>query len=91
MLAAESPALKDALGLAQHLLDRLRAGWNASGLWSDQTIAVQDAAEVQAIEEELLLRLRGIRRAALLRAGELPDDDAQRLNLLCDGLGDGVN
>lgn len=91
MLSAESPALKDALGLTQHLLDRLRAGWNASGLWSDQTIAVQDAAEVQAIEEELLLRLRGIRRAALLRAGELPDDDARRLNLLCDGLGDDVN
>ncbi|HEY0857609.1 MAG TPA: HD domain-containing phosphohydrolase [Albitalea sp.] len=91
MLAAESPALKDTLGLAQHLLERLRTGWNASGLWSEQTIAAQDAAEVQAIEEELLFRLRGIRRAALLRAGDLPEDDAVRLKLLCDGLGDGVN
>ena len=91
MLAAESPALKDALGLAQHLLARLRTGWNASGLWSEQAIAAQDAAEVQAIEEELLFRLRGIQRAALLRAGDLPEDDAVRLKLLCDGLGDGVN
>src|SRR5947199_277316 len=84
MLAARTPALKDALGLAQHLLGRLRAGWNASGLWSDQAVASQDAAEVEAVEDELLFRLRAIERAAVLRAGELPEEDAQRLRRLCD-------
>ena len=86
MLAARTPALKDALGLAQHLLGRLRAGWNASGLWSDQAVASQDAAEVEAVEDELLFRLRAIERAAVLRAGELPEEDAQRLRRLCDSL-----
>jgi len=86
MLAARTPALKDALGLAQHLLGRLRAGWNASGLWSDQAVASQDAAEVEAVEDELLFRLRAIERAAVLRAGELPEEDAQRLRRLCESL-----
>lgn len=91
LLSAESPALKDALGLAQHLLERLRTGWNASGLWSGESIALQDAAEVEAVEDELLFRLRGIQRAAMLRAGDLLEEDALRLKLLCDSLGDGVN
>ncbi len=84
--AARTPALQDAFGLVQHLLQRLQLGWNASGLWHAGHLAAQDSAEVEAIEDELLLRLRGIQRAALLRAGTLPADDAQRLALLCDGL-----
>jgi hypothetical protein len=84
--AAESLALKDALGLAQHLLARLRAGWNASGLWTHQAVAPQDAAEVEAVEDELHFRLQTIQRAALLRAGKLPPTDMRRLNLLCDQL-----
>jgi hypothetical protein len=84
--SAESPALKDALGLSQHLLAKLRAGWNASGLWSQQAVAAQDAAEVEAIEDELHFRLRSIQRAALLRAGKVPPTDMRRLNLLCDQL-----
>ena len=83
LLAAETPALKDALGLAQHLLARLRTGWNASGLWSKECVAAQDAAEVEAIEDELLFRLHAIGRAAMLRAGDLAEEDAQRLDLLC--------
>jgi hypothetical protein len=84
---AQTQALKDALALAQHLLGRLRTGWNASGLWSADSVATQDAAEVESIEDELFFRLRSIERAALLRAGELPPHDAQRLRLLCEGLG----
>jgi hypothetical protein len=83
---AESVALKDALSLSRHLLTRLRAGWNASGLWSKESVASQDTAEVEAIEDELLFRLRSIQRAALLRAGKLPPNDAMRLNLLCESL-----
>jgi hypothetical protein len=83
---AESAALKEALGLAQYLLSRLRAGWYASGLWSSEAILPEDAAEVEAVEDELFFRLRSIERAALLRAGELPPADLRRLKMLCEGL-----
>jgi len=84
---AQSQALMDALGLALHLLGRLRLGWNASGLWSDEAAGAADAAEVEAIEHELQFRLRGIHRATLLRAGKLPAGDLQSLNLLGEQLG----
>jgi hypothetical protein len=84
---AQSQALMDALGLAQHLLARLRKGWNASGLWIDGELAVHDAAEVEAVEQELLFRLRSIHSATLLRAGKLPAGDLQSLKLLGEQLG----
>lgn len=87
---ARSPALRGAVELAQHLLQRLRLGWNASGLWSSQSFAPQDCAEIQAIEDELLFRLGAIQRAAWLRAGKLSDDEAIQLNLLCEGLVEGL-
>ena len=80
---AESPALSDALALARHLLGRLRTGWYASGLWSTAALKATEAAEVEAVEDELFFRLRAIERCALLRAGELAAPDAERLNLLC--------
>ena len=45
-----------------------------------------DAAEVEAIEDELLFRLRSIERATRLRAGDLPPDEAQALDGLCQRL-----
>ncbi len=84
--SAESGALKDVLALSSHLLGRLRTGWTASGLWCADSVAAQDAAELDAIENELSFRLRAIERAALLRAGELPPEDMNRLHLLCDSL-----
>ncbi|MES1161463.1 MAG: HD domain-containing phosphohydrolase, partial [Rhizobacter sp.] len=81
---AGDTALKDAVELARHLLGRLRKGWYASGLWSAEAISAQDAAEVEAIEDELFFRLRSIERATLLRAGELPAGQAQQLRQLCD-------
>ncbi len=86
MAAADSPALQSALGLAQHLLSRLRAGWYASGLWCSQGVQPQDAAEVEAVEDELFFRLHAIARAAQLRAGELEAADLDRLDMLCDTL-----
>jgi hypothetical protein len=86
LAAAETQPLKDALQLAQYLLSRLRTGWNASGLWSKQSIVAQNSAEVEAIEAELMFRLRSIQRAAQLRAGELPAADAARMGLFCEGL-----
>ncbi len=85
-LEAETDELKAALSLALHLLGRLRTGWYASGLWSSEALAAQDAAEVVLVEHELNYRLRAIERAALLRAGELPAADAQRLALFCERL-----
>ena len=83
----ESTPLQGALALAQHLLGRLRKGWYASGLWSADAVAETEAAEVESVEDELFFRLRSIERAALLRAGSLEPEDAQRLQLLCASLG----
>jgi hypothetical protein len=85
--AAQSQSLMDALTMAQHLLARLRVGWAASGLWVGGEFAVQDAAEIEAVEQELLFRLRSIHRATLLSAGKLPAGDLQSLNLLGEQLG----
>ena len=84
---AKSQALMDALTLSQALLARLRKGWAASGLWSGGELAVQDAAEIEAVEQELLFRLRAIRSATLLRAGKLPAGDLQSLMVLGEQLG----
>lgn len=83
---ATHPALKDALALARFLLARLRTGWNESGLWNPAALAAPDAAEVEAMEDELYFRLRGIQRATLLRAGDLPAAEAAALQELCDSL-----
>ncbi|MBW8828615.1 MAG: HD domain-containing protein [Burkholderiales bacterium] len=83
---AQTPSYKAALELAQHLLSRLQLGWNMSGLWSPHAVAAQNSAEVEAIEDELMFRLRAIQRAALLCAGKLPEEDALQLNLLCVGI-----
>jgi hypothetical protein len=87
---ATHPALKDALALARFLLARLRTGWNESGLWNPRQLAATDAAEVEALEDELYFRLRGIQRATLLRAGELPAAEAAALQELCDSLAMGA-
>lgn len=83
-----APALVEALGLAQHLLGRLRTGWYASGLWSADALAnASDTAEVEAVEDELFFRLQGIERAMRLRAGSaLPAADAALLDRLCGDL-----
>ncbi len=84
--SAASPALRETLGLAQHLLGRLRTGWFASGLWSSEAVMADNASEIESIEDELFFRLNGIERAARLCAGDLPPADADRLDLLCDTL-----
>jgi hypothetical protein len=62
-------------------------GWNESGLWSVPDPGAMNAAEVEAIEDELYRRLRGVQRATLMRAGEsLPVEEMARLRGFCDGL-----
>ena len=82
----ELPAMKSALDLSQFLLGRLRAGWNESGMWNPRAMATADAAEVEAVEDELYFRLRGVQRATLLLAGQLPPVEAAALGALCDSL-----
>lgn len=84
--AGDSPTLTEAAHLAVFLLGRVRAGWNESGLWSPQATAAVNAAEVEAIEDELYHRLRGVQRAAMLRAGRLEAGEARRLGAFCDSL-----
>ena len=81
-----SPAMAKALELASFLVARLRIGWNESGLWHPQAATGLDAAEVEAMEDELYFRLRGVQRAVMMKAGELPADEAGALAALCDSL-----
>ena len=83
---AELPQMRQALELSQFLLGRLRAGWNESGLWGSRTLAATDAAEVEALEDELYFRLRGVQRATLRAAGKLPSPESGELAALCDSL-----
>jgi HD-GYP domain-containing protein (c-di-GMP phosphodiesterase class II) len=83
---ARAPSLQGAIALAGFLVQRLRTGWNESGLWNPQALAAADAAEVEALEDEIYFRLRAIRRATLQHAGDLPADDERVLRALCDSL-----
>lgn len=83
---ATAPALRGAAELSVFLLGRLRAGWNESGMWNPRAMTQADAAEVEAVEDELYRRLRGVQRAALLRAGALSPDEARELDVMCDAL-----
>jgi hypothetical protein len=78
------PEMKRALDLSQFLLGRLRAGWNESGMWNPRAMLSADAAEVEMLEDELYFRLRGVQRATLLLAGQLPAPHAEALGTLCD-------
>lgn len=81
-----SAAMMQALELASFLVARLRIGWNESGLWHPQAATGADAAEVEAMEDELYFRLRGVQRAVSLKAGELPAAEAAALAALCESL-----
>jgi hypothetical protein len=79
-------SMKTALEVAGFLIGRVRTGWNESGLWSPQVTGSVNAAEVEAIEDELYRRLRSVQRATLMRAGTLEPEHAARLTQFCDGL-----
>lgn len=72
--------------LARHLLQRLRAGWNESGLWSPAALDGEVAAEASAVQDALRWRLRAIERAARLSAGPLQGEAADTLDEVCAGL-----
>lgn len=78
--------LARATHLARHLLLRLRAGWNESGLWSAAALDGEVAAEAAAVQDALRWRLRAIERAARLSAGPVQGDAADTLDEVCAGL-----
>jgi hypothetical protein len=90
MPASPSEGLQQAAGLSRYLLHKLRSGWNESGLWNPDSIGVEQAAEAEAVQDALRGRLFAIERAARLCAGNLPPEDADRLNLLCSSLTENV-
>lgn len=81
-----SPAMRAALEMASFFVARLRIGWNESGLWHPQAATGLDAAEVEAMEDELYFRLRAVQRAVTMKAGELPPEEAGALAALCESL-----
>ncbi|TXC67348.1 hypothetical protein FSC37_21555 [Piscinibacter aquaticus] len=81
-----SAAMMQALELASFLVARLRIGWNESGLWHADAATGADAAEVEAMEDELFFRLRAVQRAVTIKAGDLPAPEAQALAALCESL-----
>ena len=78
--------MQAALELAQFLVGRLRVGWNESGLWSPQAAAGTDAAEVEAMEDELYFRLRGVQRAVHAACRRTAGRGGRRAEALCDSL-----
>lgn len=87
-VAADTLAFKEALALTAYLLQRLRNGWNASGLWIATGVDDAELAEIEVVEDELRSRLMAIQCAAQLRAGALPIADAGRMTMLCESLGE---
>lgn len=81
-----SPGLRAALQVAAFLVAKVRIGWNESGLWHDAAAGGADAGEVEAMEDELFFRLRGVQRSVLMRVDGLPDREVDRLRALCETL-----
>ena len=54
--------------------------------WNLRTTLGKIHTAVEAVEDELYARLRGVQRAVMLRAGELPADEAATLAALCESL-----
>lgn len=77
--------LQRAVLTARHLLGKLRHGWNESGLWHPGSFGEEQAAELEAVEDALVARLRFIERVVRLTAGDLPAEEADQLDALCEG------
>lgn len=87
---AQSPsaAVGEAAQVALRLLDRLRTGWNALGLWAATAATGQSAQEVMMADDELRYRLRTLKRNCLWSAAALEGPDADALEPLWASLAD---
>ncbi len=76
---ARSPRVGEIAARALHLLDRLRDGWNAAGLWSPPgaDAAPAELAEAVVAEQELAYRLQRLARDCLwVEEGLQPEEAA---------------
>lgn len=78
--------LQRAADLSRYLLHKLRGGWNESGLWRADAIGAEQAAEAEAVQDALRMRLQTIERMARLAAGNLSADASEQLDQLCASL-----
>ena len=83
------PVVQAAAQAAQHLLERLRAGWNDMGLWAGAANADQNVVEVVMADEELRYRLRVLERNCMWHLGPPDDADGAELAPLWASLGAG--
>ena len=81
-----SDGLQRAAALCQHLLHKLRQGWNESGLWGPGAMMIDQIGEAEAVQDALRARLITIERMARLAAGELSDVEQDSLDAFCAAL-----
>ncbi len=78
---ARSPRVSEIAARALHLLDRLRDGWNAAGLWSPPgtDAPAAELAEAVVAEQELAYRLQRLSRDCLWTEDGLQAEEAASL------------
>ncbi len=82
-----SDELKGATQLTAYLLQKLRTGWNESGLWFTGSVTEgAEQAEAEAVQHALRARLQLISRMAKLNAGALNEDEQAVLDRFCHSL-----
>lgn len=77
-------ALQQTAGLVLALVERLRHGWNESGLWSMDTISADNLAEAEAAQDALRARLLEIGRVARLSAVQVTEVDRICVDRICE-------
>jgi len=83
--------LRRTADLTLFLLQKLRDGWNESGLWSPASIGADDLAEAEEVQDALRVRLLEIGRMARLAAGSVTPIDQGHLDALCTALVAGID
>lgn len=82
--------LRQTADLVLALVERLRQGWNESGLWSVETLASEDLAEAEALQDALRARLLEIGRVARLAAAPVTEVDRDCVERICEILVEGL-
>jgi len=85
-----SDVLRHTADLVLALVERLREGWNESGLWSIETIDSENLAEAEAVQDALRARLLEIGRVARLSASAASADDRECVERICEILIEGL-
>lgn len=73
------PAVYDVATRAVHLLERLRTGWNAIGLWAGEAAYAGSAREVLMADQELSYRLSLLERDCVWHREDLDPEDTRLL------------